>query len=245
MQRAIITYNWTHISYGEAFEKVIIPRLESLSKKLEAELVISNSKNPIFKEYDSIEDYNIINQYNKSYALKNLVSKFERSLCIDPSIIVSKKIPNFFEMFSLDNFYAILDGNNGDENCFHRFQEIANIQSILGSAAWSYGYYDTSLMLLKKDHSKIFQDHNDKICFNVREETKINYLLRKNGFSHQKISKQFNSNALNVVDSKNTIENRNIFPPEILSNNAYAVNVAHFPDEIKNDYIFKLDSIMS
>lgn len=244
MQKAIITYNWDDILYKDAFHKVIIPRLESLSKKFEAELIISNTKHPSL-EKDSFHDINFINKYNKLHSLKQLVPKFDRSLCIDPFVVVSKNMPNIFEIFLSDYFYAVLDGSDGDKNCFHRMEEMIASQAILGSLNWSYGYYNTSVMLLNNNHGRIFEDQNDKIFFRLFEETKINYYLRKNNFEHKKLSRQFNSHAFNSVKSKFTDINNNIIPPEILAQDAYAVNTFHIQEEIKNDYIFKLDTIMA
>jgi len=243
MQNAIITYNWDNILYKEAFDKVIIPRLEFLSKKFEAELIISNSSNPNVKNY-LLEDKNFKNKYNKLYSLKNLVSKFDRSLCIDPYVVLSRNMPNIFEIFLPEYFYAVLDSADGDENCFHRAEEMIASQSILGSLGWSNGYYNTSLMLLNSTHSKIFEDENYKIFFKLFDETKINYFLRKNNFLHKHLPRQFNSHSFNVQKSHYTEMNYNIIPPEILSANSYAVNTGYIQEEVKNDYIFKLDILM-
>lgn len=244
MQNAIITYNWDDLSYQQAFEKVVIPRLEYLSKKFGAELIISNTSNPNIKN-NFPEDKNFRNKYNKLYALKNLVSKFDRSLCIDPCVVLAKNMPNIFDIFLPEYFYAVLDGAEGDENCFHRMEEMIASQAILGSIGWSNGYYNTALMILNNTHSKIFEDENYKIYFKLFEETKINYFLRKYNFNHKNLPRQFNSHAFNILRSNNTEMNTNIILPEVLAANTYAVNTSYLQEEIKNDYIFKLDLIMS
>jgi lipopolysaccharide biosynthesis glycosyltransferase len=244
MKTAIITYYWSDLSYKEAFDKVVIPRLDFLAKKWNSELIVCNNFNENIKNENWPQDYEL-NKYNKCFILKELVGKFDKVLCIDSDIVLSKEMPNIFQIYEDGYFYAVLDGAKGDQYCFHRIEEMIACQAMLGSINWTYGYYNTGFMILEKEHKIIFQDENYKIFLNFSDQTKINYYLRKYKIPHRSLSKEYNSMAINCIDSKLSPKIVNLVPPDILSHNVYAAHAAAIPKEIKNDYIFRLDALMS
>lgn len=243
MKNAIITYLWQNLSYKEAFDRVVLPRLDFLAKKWDAELIVSNKFNDNLKNENWPEGYEL-NQYNKSLILKDLVGNFNRSLCIDADIVLSREIPNIFEMYENGYFYAVLDGCEGDKYCFHRVEEMIASQAMLGSINWTYGYYNVGFMLLEKEHKIIFEDENYKMFLSFSDQTKINYYLRKYKIPHRNLSRKYNSMAINSINSMFSPKNVNLVPPDILSKDVYAAHAAAIPKEIKNDYIFRLDTLM-
>jgi len=244
MKKAIITHSPQDSFYTEAFEKVIVPRLEYLSKKYEAELIISNSINPEIKkeQVTNPEFYTRYLKYNKCFILKNLIKQFDRSLYIDPFTVISKKMPNIFDLFIQDNFYAVLDAPPFDKLCEARIEEMIASQAILGSLSWYHTYYNTSFMLLNSNHYKLFEDSEYKMPFKCFDQTKINYYLNKYKFPHVNLPREFNSNMFNNSDTSLSING--LCPPEILAKNCYIVNTDHVPNDFKNDYIFKLDILL-
>ena len=52
-------------------------------------------------------------------------------------------------------------------------------QALLGTINWTYGYYNTGLMLLENQHYKIFEDCDYKVMFRFTDQTKINYYLQQ------------------------------------------------------------------
>jgi len=243
MKKAIVTYNWLKTSYQEAFEKVVLPRMEFLAKKWNVELIVSTALNPEIKNENLDQDDHLYH-YNKLFILKDLVKKFDRILCVDGDMVLSKKMPNIFEMYPMNYFYAVLDAADGDKYCFHRMEEMVASQALLGSINWGHGYYNTGLMLLENQHSKIFEDCNYKMLFRFTDQTKINYYLRKYNFLHKNLSKQFNSMAINSITSKCTPSNTSLVTPEILAKDCWVAHAAAIPNNLRNDYIFKLDLLM-
>lgn len=243
MKKTIITYNWLKTSYQEAFEKVVLPRMEFLAKKWDVELIVSDKLNPEIKN-QNLHQSSHLYHYNKLFILKDLIKKFDRVLCVDGDMVLSREMPNIFEMYPMNYFYAVLDACNGDEYCFHRNDEMIASQALLGTINWTYGYYNTGLMLLENQHSKIFEDCDYKVMFQFTDQTKINYYLRKYNFLHKNLSRQFNSMAINSIDAKESPLMINLVTPEILSKNCWVAHAAAISDDLRNDYIFKLDLLM-
>ena len=244
MKKAIITYSPQDTSYSEAFEKVVVPRLEYLAKKWETELIISNTINPKIKieQLNNSQFYPQYLNYNKSFILKSLINKFDRVLYLDPFMVVSRTILNIFDLYIPDNFYAVLDASVFDKPCHSKTEEMVAVQAILGSINWFNTYYNTSFMLLNSEHHKIFEDDEYKIFLKGFSHTKINYYLNKYKFPHTILSREFNSSLINIADHSASING--MCPPEVLAKNSYIVNTDHISSEFKNDYIFKLNSIM-
>lgn len=243
MKNAIVTYNWNNNSYQEAFDKVVIPRLEFLARKWNVELIISNSFNEDLKKENWPIDYEL-NKYNKFFILKDVLSKFDKVLAIDADMVLSKNMPNIFEMYENGYFYAVLDGRQGDQYCFHRTEEMIASQAMLGSVNWTHGYYNVGFMLMEKKHKIIFEDENYKIFLRFSDQTKINYYLRKYKIPHRPLSREYNSMAINSLESNLSPKEIDLVTPDILSKNVYAAHAAAIPKEIKNDYIFRLDNLM-
>jgi hypothetical protein len=243
MKNAIVTYNWSNTSYEEAFNKVVVPRLQFLAKKWGAELIISNYFHEEIRNENWPNDYEL-NQYNKSFILKDVVKKFDRTLCVDADMVLSRETPNVFEIFPQKYFYAVLDGAEGDKYCFNRVEEMIASQAMLGNINWTYGYYNVGLMLLDKMHAKIFEDQNYKIFLRYSDQTKINYFLQKYKFAHKNLSRQFNSMAINSIESTISPHAVTLVSPDVLAKNTYAAHAAAIPSDIRNDYIFKLDILM-
>ena len=222
-----------------------MPRLESFSRKCEAELIISNAINPEIKKEQLTNPmfYDQFLNYNKCFILKNLIKQYDRSIYVDPFIVISKETPNIFDVYVPENFYATLDAPHFDKICQIRIEEMIASQAILGSINWSYTYYNTSFMLLNKDHYKIFEDTEYRMPFRCFDQTKINYYLNKYKFSHIALPREFNSNMINNIDP--FLSKNGLCPPEVLSKNCYIVNTDHIANDFKNDYIFKLDMLMN
>lgn len=245
MRNAIVTYNWLNIAHQEAFDKAVVPRLEFLAKKWNVELVISNYFEPDIKNENWPIGYEL-NQYNKSFILKEVVKKYDRVLCVDSDMILSREMPNIFDLYPTGFFYAVLDGANGDKYCFHRADEMMAVQSMLGSINWTYGYYNAGFMLMENQHAKIFEDSNYKMFLRFSDQTKINYFLRKYNFPHKNLSRQFNSMAINSNDIESQFSSLtvNLVPPEVLAKNVWVAHAAAIANELRNDYIFKLNILM-
>ena len=243
MKTAIVTYHWFEPSYKEAFNKVVIPRLDYLAKKWNAELIIENRIDENLKNENWPENYEL-NQYNKSLILKNIIGKFDKTLCIDADMVVSRKMPNIFEIYEDGYFYAVLDGAEGDQYCFHRVEEMIASQAMLGSINWTHGYYNAGFMMVEKNHKIIFDDENYKIFFSFSDQTKINYFLRKHKIPHRPLPRQYNSMAINCIRSRLSPKVVNLVPPDILSKDVYVAHAAAIPKEIKNDYMFRLDMLI-
>lgn len=243
MKTAIVTCLWNNISYKEAFDKVIIPRLNFLAKKWDSELIISNKFDEKIKNENWPQDYEL-NKYNKISILKDILNNFDKILCIDSDVVMSRETPNIFEIYENGYFYAVLDGSEGDQYCFHRVEEMIASQSMLGSINWTHGYYNSGFMILEKNHKIIFEDENYKIFFRFSDQTKINYYLKKYKIPHRALTKKYNSMAINCLESKLSPMVVTLVTPDILSKDVYAAHAAAIPSDIKNDYIFRLDNLM-
>lgn len=223
------------------FEKAVLPRLEYISNQWKAELVIETE----FSDFVKLN--NLHPWVQKSLNIKKHLKKFDRLLYLDSDCVVSKKIPNIFEMFPKGFLYAVLDGAKHNDNCFNRCEEMYQLQAYFGSINWTHGYYNAGVILMEKEHEYIFKD-NLKCHTPYGDQGIFNYFLRKYGFPHKNLGRAYNSMSINVIDPEYP-PNKGLYPPEDISKNAYIAHAAGiglvFGNKEKNDYIHKLNLLMS
>ena len=222
------------------FPKAVRPRLEYLSKEWGAELIVEENLDEEIKR-------NKLNPWvQKSKNIKKYLNVFDRVLYLDSDCVVSRKTPNVFEIFPKGYLYAVLDGAKDDPNCFARCEEMIQIQAYFGSIDWTYGYYNAGVILVEKDHHYIFKD-NLRCNTPYGDQGLFNYFLRKYGFPHKNLGRNYNSMSINILDPIYP-PFKGLYPPEDISRGVYIAHAAGvgliFGNVEKNNYIHKLNLLM-
>lgn len=239
---AIVTSFWPGPDKDyDFFDKAVLPRFKYISEKWDVDLVVETEMSEFITK-------NKINAWvQKSLNIKKNLKKYKRILYIDNDCVVSRQTPNVFEMFPKDCVYAVLDGPEGDSNCFFRCEEMYQLQAYFGTINWTYGYYNAGVILVDSDHHYIFKD-NLKCNTPYGDQGLFNYFLRKYGFCHKNLGRAFNSMSINVVRPEYPISDKGLYPPEDIARGIYiahaaGVGVAYGLRE-KDAYIHKLNLLM-
>jgi lipopolysaccharide biosynthesis glycosyltransferase len=225
-KKIIVTSAW-----GEQpvfFKKVTLPRFEYIAEKWNVE----------FKILEEKKESSLFNKL----LIKNLCKNYDRVLFLDFDCVMSRDTPNMFDAFEEGYVYAALDSSIGDEDCFHRKQEMIEMQAYFGSISWTRGYYNSGVILMDKIHHYIWNDfQNCGVKFT--DQTWFNYFLRKNGFQHRPLPREYNSFGLNsIYETKSKFEFVNL--PENIAKHAYITHAAGVNQIEKENYIFKLNLLM-
>lgn len=238
---AILTSYWDGQDRNfDFFDKAVKPRFEYIAKKWGADLIIETEFS------DFIKRNNLNHWVQKSLNIKKHLKNYSRILYLDNDCVVSRKTPNMFEMFPEGNLYAVLDGSANDENCFNRSEEMYQIQAYFGSINWTYGYYNAGVILMEHQHHYIFK--NNLRCHTLYgDQGLFNYFLRKYGFPHKNLGRNYNSMSVNVINPQ-LPPFKGLYTPEDIARGVYISHAAGvgaiFGGKEKNDYIHKLNLLM-
>jgi lipopolysaccharide biosynthesis glycosyltransferase len=242
MKTAILVCDWSNPIHS-TFNSVVIPRLEYISKKWNSSLIKVNDLPDFIKNKKWDIKYEL-NKYAKLFYIEKYCKEYDRILYIDSDCVVSRDSPNMFEIFEEGYVYAALDSYDGDQNCFHRANEMISSQSFFGSINWTNGYYNSGVILIDRIHHYIFKYKQD-VFLNFSDQTWFNYFLRKYGFKHRPLPRTFNSFCMNnIIGSTSPFAASPLFP-EIIAEKSFIAHAAGVEEKLKNDYIFKLDQIMT
>jgi len=222
----IITSAWGE--YPDFFKKVTLPRFEYISSKWNVDFKILQEK----------QENSLFNKL----LIKDTCKSYDRVLFLDFDCVISRNTPNIFDTFEEGYIYAALDSSIGDENCFHRSQEMIEMQAYFGTIGWTKGYYNSGVILMDQIHHYIW--NNFQNCgVKFTDQTWFNYFLRKYGFDHKTLPREYNSFGLNsIYNTISPFEFINL--PENIASHAYIAHAAGVNKNEKQDYIFKLNLLM-
>jgi lipopolysaccharide biosynthesis glycosyltransferase len=239
---AIVTSFWDGPDKNlDFFDKAVLPRFKYISEKWKADLVIETEMSEFVKN-------NRLNQWvQKSINIKKNLKLYDRILYLDNDCVISRSTPNLFAIYPESFVYAVLDGPEGDANCFSRCEEMHQLQAYFGSINWTFGYYNAGVILADKEHHYIFKD-NLKCNTPYGDQGLFNYFLRKYGFKHKNLGRAYNSMSINVINPEYPISNKGLYPPEELVRGAYIAHAAGvgvmYGQRDKDMYIHKLNLLM-
>ncbi len=185
--KAIVT-----LCIGEEYKlgQVTHPLLRSYADRVGADfIVISEPK------------INLGNHNFEKYQIYDLFEQYDRILYIDTDIIVTPECPNLFEIVSEKEFGAFVVS----EHTYFHDGAIKKIQSKLGDIGWERKYFNAGVMVVSKQHSKIFNKSYELIEWAKEtgafyDQTLLNYTIQKMDIPIHDIGYQFN----HTTDAKNS-----------------------------------------
>lgn len=143
----------------------------------------------------------------EKFQLFKMFTYFDRIIYLDSDLIVTKKCPNLFDVVPEDEIGALIESNywSISPDVDHR-QRIIKVQEVLGNIGWNDEYINTGVMVLSKRHKWIFDlRQNQKLVIDLREQTQLNYNIKKLGYwlydIGQKNNKMDFSNPLDRFDA--------------------------------------------
>ncbi len=151
------------------------------------------------KYSENYERNNIFNMFEKNQ-IYDLFEKYDRILRLDWDVIITPICPNLFSIVPEEKIGAVFEDKGTRKS--NRRNRIKIIQDKLGNIGWSSGYINAGIILTSKQHRKIFYttDEDLEILKNInvddREQTFLNYTIRKLRFKIYSLSYKFNHMSL-------------------------------------------------
>jgi len=143
----------------------------------------------------------------EKFQMFKILSYYDRIIYLDADLIVTKKCPDLFDVVPEDEIGALIESNYWmiSPDVDHR-QRIIEVQKILGNIGWTNDYINTGVMVLSKRHKWIFDlSQVSKCVIDLREQTQLNYNIKKLGYWVHDIGQKFNkmdfSNPLDRFDA--------------------------------------------
>jgi len=130
----------------------------------------------------------------EKFQMFKILSYYDRIIYLDADLIVSKKCPDLFNIVPEDEIGAFVESNYWylSPDVDHR-QRIIEVQKVLGNIGWVDQYINTGVLVLGKRHKWIFDlSQNQKIVIDLREQTQLNYNIKKLGYWVHDIGMRFN-----------------------------------------------------
>jgi lipopolysaccharide biosynthesis glycosyltransferase len=198
--------------------KLVAPFFQYYAEKTESDFVALTSK-IINCSYAHLEKFQI-------YDLLDTI--YDRVIYFDVDIIVQPKCINLFKIIPEDCIGAVYDCKDNNELNDNRKCEIVNIQSQLGDVNWENGYINTGVIVLSKQHKNIFTEPElrNEIKSNYRDQTLLNYNIKKNNFKIYKLDKMYNGMEINGYSSRRRVKEH-----QKLIDNKLEASVMHFAHE--------------
>ena len=171
-------------------KKSVLKYCEKYNLHLE---VISHGKYGI-KPFDPLS-YSI-NLFEKNLIYK-LFKKYDRILRLDYDVIITPQCPNLFEIVQENQIGGVFEDVGIAE--LGRRKQIINIQNHLGSVNWKSGYMNAGVVVVSKQHKKVFNTTIKEINniqkikdISTPEQDYFNYMIRKLGFEIHSLDYKFN-----------------------------------------------------
>lgn len=143
----------------------------------------------------------------EKFQMFKMLSYYDRIIYLDADLIVRKNCPNLFDIVPEDEIGALVESNYWiiSPDVDHR-QRIIEVQKVLGNIGWTNEYINTGVLVLSKRHKWIFDLRQEqKIIIDLREQTQLNYNIKKLGYWVHDIGQKFNkmdfSNPLDRFDA--------------------------------------------
>lgn len=130
----------------------------------------------------------------EKFQMFKILSYYDRIIYLDADLIVTKKCPDLFDIVPEDEIGAFIESDYWmySEDVDHR-QRMVEVQKVLGNIGWNKDYINTGVLVLSKRHKWIFDlSQNQKCVIDLREQTQLNYNIKKLGYWVYNIGMRFN-----------------------------------------------------
>ncbi|MHA1491518.1 MAG: glycosyltransferase [Promethearchaeota archaeon] len=180
--------------------------IKKYCEKYNLPLEIITTKKYNFGDKDHYANFNMFEK-NQVY---NLFNKYDRILRLDWDVIITPYCPNLFEIVPKDKIGVVFEDVGPYKQ--HRRGLIKKIQDSLGDLGWRSGYFNAGVMVVSKQHKKIFHvskkeqlEFINNLKIVNKEQTYINFIIRKLGYEICELNYKFNHTA---IFSQNWNENK-------------------------------------
>jgi lipopolysaccharide biosynthesis glycosyltransferase len=131
---------------------ITLPIMRGYAEKCGADFKVL-SHTPDVKTYDNKPHYRILEVYD-------LFEKYDRILCLDCDMLISKDCPNLFDIVPEDMIGSIYEDKATRKA--DRLQRIQHIQRVFGDVGWKENYTNAGTFMMSKMHRDIFLPVNEK-----------------------------------------------------------------------------------
>ena len=180
MKKLIITRSDNTIKH---MTDITLPIMKDYAKKCGADFKIL-SHTPKIKTYDNKPHYRILEVYN-------LLSEYDRVLCLDCDMLITKNCPDIFKVVPEDMIGSIYEDKGSRKG--DRLSRINQIQRSFGDVGWRGNYTNAGTFILSKEHRDIFLPVNGKY-WNDRGsvDVHLSYNIHKYGFKVYELEYKWN-----------------------------------------------------
>jgi lipopolysaccharide biosynthesis glycosyltransferase len=163
-----------------SMSKISHPLIKKYADKCNADFIIIDKRK-----------INIGPFHNEIFQSYDLLSRYERILCIDSDVIISPKTPNIFNIVPEDKIGVVLEDVGFRK--YSRHNDIQNVQKKFGDVGWKSGYINTGFIVYSRQHKDLFKI-NQKYFWNDLgyDDIQIGYMIHKLNFEICQLSYKFN-----------------------------------------------------
>jgi lipopolysaccharide biosynthesis glycosyltransferase len=205
---------------------ITFPLIKEYANKINSDFIIL-SETPPFLTADNKPHYRILKVYN-------ILSEYDRVLCLDADMLINKNCPNIFDVVSENVIGSIYEdkGSRRDD----RHQKIRDVQKAWGSVGWTEGYTNAGTFVLSSIHRNIFLPHNNQYWLEWGSaDVHISYNIHKYGFKVQELEYKWN----HMTMFSESWLNANRFKSYIIHYAGHGIfdnNIHSRIEQIKKDY---------
>ena len=142
------------------------------------------SEDPPFLTDDGSSHYRILEVYD-------LLDTYDRILCLDSDMIITKECPNIFDIVPYNSIGTIYEdkGSRKDD----RRNKILELQKRWNNVGWTEGYTNAGTFLISKCHKNIFLPHNNQYCLgDGSADLHLSYNIHKYGHKIHELDFKWN-----------------------------------------------------
>lgn len=149
MKKAVVTRADSGIS---VYTEKTHPIIRKYAEDWEADFIILSHR-PFVMTDDNKPHYRIMQVYN-------LFDEYDRIICLDSDMVITKTCPNLFDVIPEDRIGSIYEDVGSRKS--ERRKLIRKIQMEWGDVGWEKGYTNAGTFVVSKRHKDIFTPVNGK-----------------------------------------------------------------------------------
>ena len=167
----------------KAIEELTLSGLKSYADKCNVDFKVLSGDPPVLTA-DGHPHYRIVE-------VRDLLSDYDRVLCLDLDMIVSPECPNIFGVVPENMIGSIYEDKGSRAK--DRRSKILNMQQKWGNVNWSTGYTNAGTFLVSRMHKDIFLPHNGKYWLAWGSgDLHLSYNIHKLGFKVHELEYKWN-----------------------------------------------------
>ncbi len=129
---------------------ITFPSIQDYADSINADFKVLSHTPPVMTS-DNRPHYRI-------FEVGNLLNEYDRILCLDCDMLITKTCPNIFDVVPMDKVGSIFEDKGTRKP--DRLNKIKGIQAKWGNVNWMEGYTNAGTFVVSKQHKNIFTPHN-------------------------------------------------------------------------------------